>query len=370
MASDFLVIGAGIIGLATALRLLEEGATVTLLDRHNAGCEASWAGGGILSPLYPWNYPESVTRLTAFSTAYYPAWITELHAATGIDPEYQVCGLVILPPYDQSKAIYWCHTHSTALTHELYSHHRGLIPIHTTSESKESQTLFLPEVAQVRNPRLLQALYQHIGQLGGNIIEGCEVRKIDISNQKIDALQTAYKKFSAGQYILSAGAWSKQILGEHALQLDIKPICGQMLLYKLPEKPLDSIVLQQDLYLIPRQDGHLLVGSTIEDTGFDKQITPDAKDKLSGWAESILPQLKIISPRKHWSGLRPASPANLPVIGRHPYLENLYINSGHFRYGVTMAPGSAEILINEILKRPQPFDVTPYQQGWLHSQCN
>lgn len=368
MASDFIVIGAGIIGLSTALRLLEEGASVTLLDRREAGCEASWAGGGILSPLYPWNYSDSVTRLAAYSMSRYPEWTAALNTATGIDPEYQICGLVILPPCDPEAAVNWCSAHAVRLTYLSSSHHGGLSWAHINDEQGNAQALFLPEVAQVRNPRLLQALYKRIRQLGGKIIEHCEVQELEISGQKVHAIRTPSEKHSADQYILSAGAWSRKILGEHALNLAIKPIRGQMLLYRLPGNPLCSIVLQRDLYLIPRRDGHLLMGSTIEDTGFDKQITLDAKNRLSSWAEEILPQLKNTPLLKHWSGLRPATPDNIPIIGPHPFLENLYINSGHFRYGVTMAPGSAEILVNEILKRTQPFDVTPYQRGWHPSE--
>lgn len=364
MANDFIVIGAGIIGLATTLRLLEEGASVTLLDRRKAGCEASWAGGGILSPLYPWNYPDSVTRLTTFSMSRYPEWTAALHTATNIDPEYQICGLVILPPYDPEAAINWCSAHAVPLRYLPSSYHGGLSYTHSGDKQENTQMLFLPEVAQVRNPRLLQALYKRIRQLNGKIIEHCKVQKLEISGQKIHAIQIPSQKLSANQYILSAGAWSRKILGEHTLNLAIKPIRGQMLLYKWPENPLRSIVLQRDLYLIPRRDGHLLVGSTIEDTGFDKQTTLDAKNKLSSWAKTILPQLENMPLLKHWSGLRPATPNNIPIIGPHPFLENLYINSGHFRYGVTMAPGSAEILVNEILQRPQPFNIAPYQRGW------
>lgn len=367
MASDFIVIGAGIIGLSTALRLLEEGASVTLLDRREAGHEASWAGGGILSPLYPWNYSDSVTRLAAFSASRYPEWTTALSIATGIDPEYQICGLVILSPYDLKAAVNWCSAHTVSLTHLPFSHHGKSFQVHTGNGQENTQMLFLPEVAQVRNPRLPQALCKRIRQLGGKIIEHCEVRELEISGQKVHAVRTPSEKFSADRYILSAGAWSRKILGKHALNLAIKPIRGQMLLYRLPENPLRSIVLQHGFYLIPRRDGHLLIGSTIEDVGFHKQITPDAKNRLSGWAKKILPQLENTPLLKHWSGLRPATPGNIPIIGPHPYLENFYINSGHFRYGVTMAPGSAEILVNEILKRTQPFDVTPYQQGWHSS---
>lgn len=365
--SDFIVIGAGIIGLTTTLQLLEEGASVTLLDRHKAGCEASWAGGGILSSLCPWDYPDTVNQLIAFSTSLYPKWVTTLEAATGIDPEYYTCGLLILPPYDLNKAANWCVTHAISLIHQPFP---SLSPspisrIHSHTRQKINQALILPNVAQVRNPRLSQALYKRIKQLGANIIEHCEVQKLNIAGQKIKSIRISYEKnISADRYILSAGAWSKQILGEYALNIEIKPVRGQMLLYKLPEKLLHSVVLQEDHYLIPRRDGHLLAGSTIEDVGFNKHTTREASDKLSKWAGEIFPALNGISPQKHWSGLRPATPCNIPIIGGHPFLRNLYINSGHFRYGVTMAPGSAKILINEIMQRTQPFDTTPYHQGW------
>ena len=366
-ASDFIVIGAGIIGLSTALRLLEAGASVTLLDKGKVGCEASWAGGGILSLLYPWNYTNPVIRLATFSTSLYAQWTAALETATGINPEYQTSGLILLPPHDLDTAINWCSTRAIKLRHQPLSLISGSSCIHTTSKQKDTQVLLFPEVAQVRNPYLLQALCKRARQLGCNIIEHCEIQKLDTLKHKIHVIHSAQEQFHADHYILSAGAWSKQILGKHALNLNIKPVRGQMLLYKLPKPLLSHIVLQQDFYLIPRRDGYLLAGSTVEDAGFNKLVTPEAKNMLSNQAKKILPQLKNIPLLKHWSGLRPATPGNLPVIGAHPYLKNLYINSGHFRYGVTMAPGSAEILLNEILKRPQPFDTTPYQQGWNFS---
>ena len=139
---------------------------------------------------------------------------------------------------------------------------------------------------------------------------------------------------------------------------------GQMLLYKFDSPPLGNIILYDGVYLIPRRDGHVLVGSTLEDAGFDKSTTTDACDFLKLRALQILPQLCDMPLIQHWSGLRPASPHNIPTIGRHPHLKNLYVNSGHFRYGVTMAPSSAEILLNEITGIPPALDIAPYQAGW------
>ena len=119
-------------------------------------------------------------------------------------------------------------------------------------------------------------------------------------------------------------------------------------------------MLQNDFYLIPRRDGHLLAGSTREDVGFDKSTTDEARAMLLQKAVALLPALRDMPIIQHWAGLRPASPGNIPTIGRHPQLANLYINSGHFRYGVTMSPAAVEVLMNTMNGMPQPFDVSPY----------
>jgi glycine oxidase len=190
------------------------------------------------------------------------------------------------------------------------------------------------------------------------------VREIAAEGASVQGITTSCGEFNADSYIVTAGAWSKGVLGQHALRLEIKPMRGQMLLFKFAEPPLRHIVLQKDLYLIPRRDGHLLAGSTLEDVGFDKSTTAEARDDLLRRAQAVLPQLRDLPVVRHWAGLRPGSPGNIPAIGRHPHLQNLYVNSGHFRYGVTMATASVEILLNELEGAPQPFDVAPYRAGW------
>lgn len=342
---EFVVLGGGVAGLTVAQRLIQQGAKVAVIERGMVGRESSWAGGGILAPLCPWNYPYEVTCLTGLGSLMFPQWAASLLVDTGIDPEYTKSGMLVLKPYDVFLAKKWC------------------VENGMSAEVIEG-ALFLPDVAQVRNPRLVHALRKHVEMLGGRIIEQCEVKGLVTKGDVVTGLTTSHGEFKSDRYIVSAGAWSRQVLGDYALSLDIKPMRGQMLLFKFDAPPLAHIVLQDGMYLIPRRDGHLLVGSTLEDVGFDKSTTAEARDSLWQRAQKILPVLREMPLVQHWSGLRPASPRNIPTIGRHPLLQNLYINSGHFRYGVTMAPASAEILLNELNGNAQPFDVSPYASGW------
>jgi glycine oxidase len=342
LANKIIVVGAGALGLATAVALLKKGDSVTVVERGLVGQESSWAGGGILCPLCPWDYPDEVTQLALRGMAMFSDMAEMLCQTTGIDPEYQRCGMLVLPPYDAQVAQQWCASHRFAV-------------------EQRGEALFLPDVAQARNPRLLQALRAKVELLGGRIVEQCAVNEIVSDSEQVKHLSTSQGDFCADSYIVTAGAWSKQLLGDHALHVDIKPIRGQMLLFKFDTPPLPYIVLQDGLYLIPRKDSHLLVGSSLEDVGFDKSTTEDVRDNLLQRAIAILPNIKNMSIVKHWAGLRPASPGNIPTIGRHPNLQNLFINSGHFRYGVTMSPASVEVLLNVMDGTPQPFDVSAYR---------
>ena len=357
MQTDFLIIGAGVVGLTSAQALLQAGYNVTLVERGAVGREASWAGGGILSPLCPWDYQEAATRLAQLGMSMFSEAAATLHACTGIDTEYQRSGMLLLPPYQTQLATQWCAQHQLALQPvNLADYLPGLC-----DSGRQGAGLLLPEVAQVRNPRLLHALRKRVEMFGGTIIEQHEVRQFEIAGDRVVALQTTQGKLVADAYIVAAGAWSQTLLGEHALGMDIRPIRGQILLFKFDVSPFQQILLKENLYFIPRRDGHVLVGSTLEDVGFDKSTTVEARDSLLQRVREIFPSWRDRMPVQHWAGFRPGSPDNIPTIGRHPYLTNLYANSGHFRYGVTMSWASAELLLNEIEGRPQPFGVEEYR---------
>ncbi len=347
--ADFLIIGGGAVGMTSALALLRAGYRVTLLERGQTGREASWAGGGILSPLCSWDYLDSVTQLSQRSMGMFPAAMAELHEATGVDPEYKRSGMLVLPPYPHEQAVAWCQRHQVACQP-------------ATLPDSDRAGLLLPDVAQVRNPRLLRALRLRVQQLGGQILEQHEVLRLHVQGEEVVALETLHGDYSAANYVLAAGSWSQTLLPpELALNLHVQPVRGQILLLKFDTPPLPHIVVQQRLYLIPRRDGHVLIGSTLEEAGFDKSTTEAARAELWQQTLQLLPHWQDRPIVQHWAGLRPGSAHNIPTIGRHPYLRNLYANTGHFRYGVTMSLASAELLLHEIEQRPQPLEISPYR---------
>ena len=364
MATDIVVIGGGVIGLTAAHELLRLGMRGSILERNCCGREASWAGGGILSPLLPWNYPEPVTQLTQLSNRLLPGLIEILRQETGVDPEYQACGMLVLPTlknvqsvqYDGAEA--WCARNAFSMKRVRVEE---IAPRLIFDEPADKSALWLSSVAQVRSPRLLQALKRSVELSGGVIMEHTKVTGCLLFRGRVESVITDRGEYTGVNYVVAAGAWSHEILGEHALKLDIHPVRGQMLLFKVASGLLRTVVLQNDFYLIPRQDGYILAGSTMEEVGFDKKITAGARKALLEKAHKLLPSLTEKTLVSHWAGLRPGSPDNIPVINRHPAIDNLYLNSGHHRYGVTMAPGSAHLLSNMVMNNPQPFDVTPYQ---------
>ena len=354
MKADFLIIGGGVIGCATALELALSGAHVVLLERGQVGAESSWSGAGLLYPLLPWAYREEVTRLTSLGRVLYPDWIARVRAESGVDPQYIESGLLVLPPYDRDQAVAWA-----AAQHETLAEVSPRLVDPAIRHA--GPALWLPQVAQVRNPRLMQALRGALVKQGVTIHEQAGVEALPLAGGRVGAVRVqGGSTYLADQVIVAAGAWTLQVLGALGAGLSIQPVRGQMLLYKTDPALLRRIVLIEGTYLIPREDGHILVGSTLEHAGFDKSVTDDAYSALKQRAEAVLPQLKDLEPVRQWAGLRPGSPDNIPTIGRHPEIDNLWVSSGHFRYGVTMAPASARILGDLLLGRGCIVDPTAY----------
>lgn len=363
-SSDVTLIGGGIIGMLTARELNKAGATVTLIEKNLIGRESSWAGGGILLPLYPWRQAEAVNCLVSASLMRYPALCDELIEATGIDPEWTPCGLLMAQIPDFDLAYNWLTDNGIALQTPPKTVCSGL-------EVDWLNPLWLPEIAHVRNPRLLKALKQDLLNSGVQLIENCAISTMHKRERRIESISTSLGSFAVNELVITTGAWTTTFMLEFLPEIDrnrpaIFPAKGQMLVFDAEPDTLGSIVMAESQYLIPRRDGKILAGSTVELTGFDKTPDPDTREQLFNFATGLLPGLQHYPVIHHWAGLRPGTKHGIPFIGRHPDFNNLSINSGHFRYGLVMGPASACLITDILMNRPPIVNPEPYQLSSEH----
>lgn len=345
------IVGGGIIGMFSAYVLRRAGQSVTLLDRAELGHESSWAGGGILSPLYPWRYPDAVNALACWSQDHYAEWVEDIRELGGVDPELTSSGMLILDPEERPAARQWADAFDREV--QIVTDSDALHALEPALGESATAGLWLPYVGQVRNPRLVKALHAALVALEVPICENCEVTgwRLDDAGERVTALETGQGPLAVETVVVAGGAWTGQLLASTGWTLPIEPVRGQMILFQAAPGTLQHLVLASGHYLIPRRDGRTLAGSTLEYAGFDKTTTAEAEEDLHRFAVELVPALAQAPVEHHWAGLRPGSPAGIPAIGRHPSLSNLFINTGHFRNGVVMGPASARLLADLLLER-------------------
>jgi len=352
------IVGAGAIGLLTALNLAPHVGSITILDRNEAGRESSWAGGGIVSPLYPWRYTAAVTALAHWSQDFYPQLGDELFSRTGIDPEVHITGLYWLDLDDETEALNWAQRLKRPLSKVAVEHVYQQVPV--LGEGYQS-AVYMADVANVRNPRLVKSLKAALQALPNvEIREHCAVSGFVREAGRVVGVSTEGGDISADRVVLTAGAWSGELLKTLGIELPVEPVKGQMILFKCAEDFLPSMVLAKGRYAIPRRDGHILVGSTLEYEGFDKTPTDVALQSLKASAIELLPALADAEVVGHWAGLRPGSPEGIPFIGPVEGHEGLWLNCGHFRNGLVLAPASCQLFADLLLGREPIIDPAPY----------
>ncbi len=361
---DCLVVGGGLIGLLTARELARGGLRVGLIERGETGRESSWAGGGILSPLRPWAAPEAVTRLATWGQREYPLLAAALSEETGIDPEWTRSGMLFVDEADAVGAAGWAAAHGVSI--ERLAGRKAIAAVESGCRAAET-ALWLPDVAQIRNPRLARALARGLELQGIDVRARVEARTIVCAGGRVRGVETTDGLVEADRVVIACGAWSARLLAPLGIELPIRPVRGQMLLFRAAPGLLTRIVLGDGYYLIPRRDGHVLAGSTLEETGFDASTTAAARAEITRAATALAPALAGVDIVAHWAGLRPGSPSGIPYIGEVAGIDGLYVNAGHFRNGVLLAPASARLLSDILLGRSRIVDPSPYATAPLSS---
>lgn len=361
--SDFLIIGGGVIGMMTALQLADAGQQVSLVERGECGREASWAGGGIVSPLYPWRYAPAVSQLSRWSEGVYPSLALRLLEETGIDPEYRQKGLLYLNVDDPDKALHWSRQLGKPLERVGGDFVHAKEPdIAMAGES----ALWMPTLGSVRNPRLAKALKARLAAMPKVTLHEHRavtgfIQQGGKKDGRVEGVETAQGPLNAERIIICGGAWAAQVTAQLGVQLPVRPVKGQMIAYQAPKGLVKRVILKDGRYIIPRGDGLLLVGSTLEEAGFDKSTDEAALASLKHSAEAILPALAKCPVAYQWAGLRPGSPDGIPFIGALPEWPNVFVNAGHYRNGLVLAPASTHVLVDQLLGREPLIDPTPYQ---------
>jgi glycine oxidase len=353
---DVLVIGGGVIGLTTAYFLSKEGLRVQVIDRGELGAEASWAGAGIIPPGNPDAAVTAYDRLRAMSSALFPSFSDELCEHTGVDNGYRVCGGIEFldeeattiaawraeqVPFEKVDAAWFAANEAAIQALALPAYH-------------------LPGMAQIRNPWHMRAL-----------IDACLLARVELSprtplaalerdgNRIAGAALESGSVHRAGQYLIAAGAWSDALLQPFGISTGIHPVRGQIVLVKTDFPLIRRIVFVGRDYLVPREDGHLLIGSTEEpEAGFVKRTTAEAVAHLIRFGSGLVPKIRDAEMVKAWAGLRPGSRDGLPTMGRVGPMNNLYVASGHFRAGIQLSPGTA-LAMSALLRGiapPLPLD--------------
>jgi thiazole synthase len=337
--SDILIIGGGIVGLAIAVDLKNRGASVTVLSRDFQQA-ASHAAAGMLAPHAEGIPPSPLLDLCLKSRWLYPEWVRKLEALTGLEIEYNPCG-ILAPVYELPAAIAAPESSAVWLEREamqLYQPGLG---------SEVVGGWWHPEDGQVDNRRLLDALVQAAQSLGVERYEGVEVFALQQKGGQVEGVLTSQGKFQAGTYVLATGSWASQLL-----PVPVRPVKGQMLGLRMPRNPYQPLPLQRVLfgpstYLVPRRDGRLIIGATAEEVGWTPHNTPKGIQTLLERAIRLYPAVADWAIEEFWWGFRPGTPDESPILGTSS-CENLILAIGHYRNGILLAPITASLIADLI----------------------
>lgn len=348
-SSEIIIVGGGVLGLTNAYFLAKKGWKVAVVDHQTTPKQASWAGAGIIPPGNPQLATNPREWLRAKSSELFPALSRELESISGINNGYQKCGGLE------------CFDEKNMLQESLWK--RELIQFHTKSHSdvpwlddNAGQIYHFPDYSQIRNPWHLRALSKACEDLKVRFFRNTEITGLEITQNAIQGVVTRTGVIRAGNFLISAGAWSGKFLPDSGIQASIHPVQGQMILLQT-NMPFREIIISGKRYLVPRGDGKVLVGSTEEMNGFQTTTTPASREDLLEFAQKLVPGLKNATVVDHWAGLRPRCTTLWPLIGRSPRWRNLFLATGHFRSGLQTSPATALFISQLLCEEPTEYPV-------------
>ncbi|MEO1591411.1 MAG: glycine oxidase ThiO [Cyanobacteria bacterium J06632_22] len=354
--ADVLIVGGGIMGLAIAVDLRQQGATVTVLSQSFAAA-AAHAAAGMLAPQAE-KLSGPLFDLSQRSLALYPEWVQKLEALTGQSVGFWPCGVLV--PHLSVQPLPHLPVKSPALqgADTLRHYQPGL-------SSQVTGGHFYPEEGQVDNRALTQGLRSAAESLGVNLQEGVTVEAFLQRQGRVVSVLTSVGEQRAGHYVLAAGAWSSELL-----PVPVRPIKGQLLSVRQPESArnrLKHVLYGERIYIVPRRDGRVILGATSETVGFAPQNTPAGIAQLLNGAIELYPEIQDFPLEECWWGFRPATPDELPVLGPS-HCDNLTLATGHHRNGIMLAPITARLITQQVQNQSDPLlDAFSWQRFHLSS---
>ena len=365
---DCVIVGGGVIGLSLAYELSGYGWRTQVVDQGQPGRQTSWAGAGILPPANWAAAPDSYGKLCGLSHQLHPLWAADLLQQTGIDNGYRRCGGLHLARQpgegaaldaamqearDSGIEVQQLTADALAELEPALALRGGRLPIRSA--------YLLPDEAQLRNPRHLKALLAACRQRGVQINGQMAVQRLRIAGSRVTALDSAAGQLVADRFCLTTGAWTGHLLAQIGLHADIRPWRGQIALLAGRPGLVRHVINEGPRYLVPRDDGRVLVGSTVEDVGFETSTTPRSIDELVRFAVQWVPELAGAGLEQSWAGLRPRTADGLPYLGSVPGLDNLWVAAGHFRSGLHLSPGTAQLMGQHMRGEEPAVDLQPFR---------